>query len=253
MVSDLVGEIILNEKVSDKDIYLLKVKSDYIVDVRPGQFAMIRLLEGIDPFLRRPMSFYGIERDSYLFLYQVVGRGTEILKRKVKGDRITLLLPLGNSFPLLSGGEKILLVGGGVGIAPLNFLINYYKNGVDFHSYVGFSSYIDEKVYENFKLYSREFLITTEDGSVGSKGKILDFLPKELEKFDKIIACGPRNMLKILWEKVEKKDRLYFSLEERMGCGIGLCLSCVVKGKDKIFHVCKDGPVFSGLEVYFNE
>lgn len=253
MVVDLVGEIVLNEKVSNKDIYLLKVKGEYAINVQPGQFAMIKILDGLDPFLRRPMSIYSVEDNSYLFLYQVVGRGTEILKRKVKGDKINFLLPLGNSFPPLNKNEKVLLVGGGVGIAPLNFIVNYYKRKIEFYSYVGFSSFVEEKIYENFKFYSKEFLITTEDGSIGLKGKVLDFLPKDLERFDKIIACGPRIMLKKLWDKVQKKDKVYFSLEERMGCGIGLCLSCMVKGKNKVLHICKDGPIFSGVEVCFDE
>lgn len=252
MVRELFGEVISNVKVGIKNIYLLKIKIGEVVELYPGQFAMIKVTDSFDPFLRRPMSLYNVEKDICSFLYQVVGRGTEILSKKRIGEEVNLLLPLGNTFPKLNKQEKILLVGGGVGIAPLNFLINFYKDKVNFYSYLGFSSIVSEEIYKDFKEYSRELVISTEDGSLGFKGKVLEFLPDDLEYFDKIFSCGPSLMLENLWRRVKDKGKLYFSLEEKMGCGIGICLSCALKGRDRMFHVCKDGPVLSGMEVQFD-
>jgi len=252
-VKEFIGEILENRNLNNK-IFLLKVKvnmRDCII--YPGQFAMLLISDTFDPFLRRPMSFYDVSENLIEFLYQIVGRGTELLSKKEKGEKISFIAPLGNYFPLLKEGEKILLVGGGMGISPLNFLIDFYRNKIDFYSFLGFSSYIQKEVYENFSKYSKEMIISTEDGSLGYKGKILDFIPEDLYSFDKIISCGPLPMLKELYKRVDEKDKLIFSLEERMACGIGICLSCAVEGKDKMLHICKEGPIFSALEVSFNE
>ncbi len=252
MVKDIVGKIIFNKKVGN-NIYILGLEAEDVGEIYPGQFAMLRIGDGYDPFLRRPMSFFKRAGNNHYFLYQVVGRGTEILSRKREGEEISILLPLGNSFPKLKEKENVLIVGGGVGIAPLNFLVNFYKDQVNFYTFIGFSSFVFEEVYEDLKNYSREFVISSEDGSLGYKGKILDFIPEGLDNFEKIISCGPSKMLGILIKKVKDKEKIYLSLEERMGCGFGICLSCAVRGKYRLLHVCKDGPVFCGTEVDFNE
>ncbi|MGC8812990.1 dihydroorotate dehydrogenase electron transfer subunit [Dictyoglomus sp.] len=252
MVKDIVGEIVFNKKVGN-NIYILSLEAEDVGEIYPGQFAMLRIEDGYDPFLRRPMSLFKKIGNKYYFLYQVVGRGTEILSRKREGEEISILLPLGNSFPKLKERENVLIVGGGVGIAPLNFLVNFYKDQVNFYTFIGFSSFVLEEVYVDFKNYSREFVISSEDSSLGYKGKILDFIPENLDNFEKIISCGPSKMLEILMKKVKDKEKVYLSLEERMGCGFGICLSCAVRGKNRLLHVCKDGPVFCGTEVVFNE
>ncbi|HPU44577.1 MAG TPA: dihydroorotate dehydrogenase electron transfer subunit, partial [Dictyoglomaceae bacterium] len=179
-MKEFIGEILENRNLNNK-IFLLKVKvnmRDCII--YPGQFAMLLISDTFDPFLRRPMSFYDVSENLIEFLYQIVGRGTELLSKKEKGEKISFIAPLGNYFPLLKEGEKILLVGGGMGISPLNFLIDFYRNKIDFYSFLGFSSYIQKEVYENFSKYSKEMIISTEDGSLGYKGKILDFIPEDL-------------------------------------------------------------------------
>jgi dihydroorotate dehydrogenase electron transfer subunit len=249
-MKEIVGEIVENEKVAER-IYLLKIRLPKdTFEILPGQFAMLLIEEGYDPFLRRPMSFYNVEDNFVYFLYQKVGRGTEILSQKKNSEKISMLLPLGNSFPSLNQGERVLIVGGGVGIAPLNFLVNFYKKNVIFYSYIGFSSYVEERIYKDLQECSYNFVISTEDGSIGNKGKILEFLPSLLD-FDKIIACGPHPMVENLYHLVDQKDKLYISFEERMGCGVGICLSCFLKGRNRNFHVCKDGPIIVGSEVEF--
>ncbi|MCS7202118.1 MAG: dihydroorotate dehydrogenase electron transfer subunit [Dictyoglomus sp.] len=243
-------EIIENERL-DKDIFLLKLKNNGSFRALPGQFAMIKINDSYDPLLLRPFSFYNVSREEIEFLYQIKGKGTYILSRKIKGNKLKIIAPLGTSFPLPSENEKIAIVGGGMGIVPLSFLLNFIsEKNIKIYSFIGFSTKISKKIWKEFERKSSYFIISTENGTLGEKGKILEFV-KDLNKFDRIYSCGPISMLKELWKKVENKSKLYLSLEERMGCGIGICLGCVFYGKEKNLHICKDGPVVSGGEVNF--
>lgn len=244
-------EIVRNEKI-DKDIFLLILKNTSSIKALPGQFAMIRINESYDPLLLRPFSFYKLSQDTIEFLYQVKGKGTYILSKKKEGEKLKILAPLGTKFPLPKEKEKIAIIGGGMGIVPLSFLLDFLSKDIKIYSFVGFSTKISKNIWEKFKRKSNYFLISTEDGTLGEKGKILDFI-KNLEEFDKIYACGPSLMLREIWKRVKNKDRLYLSLEERMGCGIGICLGCVFPGREKNLHICKDGPVVLGTEVNFDE
>ncbi|MGB9856758.1 MAG: dihydroorotate dehydrogenase electron transfer subunit [Dictyoglomaceae bacterium] len=243
-------EIFENEKI-EENIFLLKLKKNFPLKAFPGQFAMIRVNDSYDPLLSRPLSFYKVSENTIEFLYQVKGKGTYLLSKKRVGERLKILAPLGNSFPMPEKGEKIAIIGGGMGIVPLSFLLDFiHFLDVNIYSFIGFSTKVSEKIWKNFEEKSKKFLISTEDGSFGEKGKILEYI-SELREFNKVYACGPIPMLKELWKKLEEKSKLYFSLEERMGCGIGICLSCVLMGSKKNLHICKDGPVISGMEVNF--
>ncbi|MCX7845273.1 MAG: dihydroorotate dehydrogenase electron transfer subunit [Dictyoglomaceae bacterium] len=242
-------EIISNERL-DKDIFLLVLKNDLSFRALPGQFAMIKVSDSYDPLLLRPFSFFKVSQDTIEFLYQIKGRGTYILSRKRTGDKLRVLAPLGTNFPIPNGEKKIAIIGGGMGIVPLTFLLDFLSKNTKVYSFIGFSTKIFKGILENFERKSDFLLITTEDGTLGEKGKIIDFI-KDLMDFDKIYACGPIPMLKEIWKRVEEKERLYLSLEERMGCGIGICLGCIFWGREKNLHICKDGPVVSGVEVYF--
>lgn len=243
-------EIIKNISI-DKDIFILSLKNEFYIKGLPGQFAMIRVSNSYDPLLLRPFSFYKISQDTIEFLYQVKGKGTYLLSKKRGGDRLKILAPLGTSFPLPEKNEKITIIGGGMGIAPLSFLLDLLPpEDVKIHSFIGFPTKFSKKLWEKFEERSDYFLITTEDGSMGEKGKVLDFI-ENLEESNRIYACGPISMLKELWRRVEDKSKLYISLEEKMGCGIGICLGCIFPGREKNLHICKDGPVVSGVEVSF--
>ncbi len=242
-------EIVKNISI-DKDIFVLKLKNEPYIKGLPGQFAMIRINNSYDPLLLRPFSFYKISSDTIEFLYQVKGKGTYLLSKKRERDRLRILAPLGTNFPLPEKNEKITIIGGGMGIAPLSFLLDLLPEGVKIYSFIGFYTKVSKKLWKNFEERSDYFLITTEDGSIGERGKILDFI-ENLEEFNRIYACGPISMLKELWKRVEDKSKLYISLEERMGCGIGICLGCIFPGKERNLHICKDGPVVSGVEVNF--
>ncbi len=235
------GEILLNEKIS-RNIYRLKLKGDF--KGVPGQFYMVKGWSGEDPFLPRPISISDLEDGCLTLLYEVVGRGTHIISELKEGDSLSLLGPLGNGFNL-EEQEKIAIVSGGIGIAPLLFLAKELKSSVDLYS--GFR----EKSYytEEFKDYIEEINISTEDGSFGHKGYITEILNPE--NYDLVIACGPEDMISALVKLCKDKAQLEISMENRMACGIGACMGCTIETIRGMERVCKEGPVFKAEEVIF--
>lgn len=232
-------EILSNIEVS-KDIYKMKVQGDF--KGRPGQFYMVRGWLGLDPFLSRPLSINSLDSESISFLYQDVGRGTKLLSRLKKGDSLSLLGPLGNGFSDIEG-ERIALVGGGIGLAPLVYLAQTLDKKLDF--YCGFKTDIYE-VEEIEKLVDQIF-IATEDGSWGHKGLVTEIIDYDL--YDTIVTCGPRPMMEALYRK---KEELIVSMEEKMACGIGACMGCNIETSRGNKRVCKDGPVFLAKEVFID-
>lgn len=237
------GIIYSNIQIST-NIYELKIKSGYI-DGRPGQFYMIRGW-GLDPFLPRPISICDISNGMMTFLYEVRGKGTHIISNLKKGDTLELLGPLGNGFNFNLKGN-IAIISGGIGIAPMIYLIKELQTNIDF--YCGFRNevyYIDK-----LKKYVNNVYISTENGSVGHKGFVTElFVPK---KYDAVLTCGPIPMMKAVAEICEDKVPVYISMENRMACGVGACLGCTIETTSGMKRVCKDGPVFTGEEVFFND
>ena len=214
---------------------------------KPGQFYMLRGWEAMDPFLARPISISDISNGIITFLYEVRGRGTHIFSKLKEGDVLELLGPLGAGFDLNVKG-KVALISGGIGIAPLIYLMKRLGNNMDF--YCGFRSvpyYTDRIEGKVNNIY-----ITTEDGSVGHKGFVTElFIP---EKYDTVITCGPTPMIKTVVEMCKEKNvPVYVSMENRMACGIGTCLGCAIETTSGMLRVCKEGPVFSGEEVIFDD
>lgn len=225
---------------------IFEVELEYEMDeeVKPGQFFMVRGWEGRDPFLPRPISVAGFEDGTLTFLYEVRGRGTHIVSKLVEGDTLDVLGPLGNGFKLDNPGKKA-IISGGIGIAPLIYLLKNLKGEVDF--YAGFRSevYWRERIEEG----SDYVYISTEDGSVCHKGFCVDdFDPK---KYDEVLTCGPMPMMKRVLELCEGIVPVQVSMESRMACGIGACLGCTIETHDGMKRVCKDGPIFSNEEVIF--
>lgn len=216
-----------------------------------GQFLEIRVSDEIVPLLRRPISIYNVEGDNIEFIFQVKGQGTDILKDKQEGDLIDILGPLGQGTFNFEGKKNIAIIGGGIGIFPLHELANKAKQNAKINMYLGFRSKEFVVLEEEYKKLSDKFILTTDDGSYGEKGFAINFLAEDIEKeeIDGIYACGPLPMLKAVQKlAVEKNIPCQISLEERMGCGIGVCLGCAVKANVKeqtiYTHVCKEGPVF---------
>ena len=223
-----------------KDVYKIRLEGKFKGE--PGQFYMLRAWNEY-PYLSRPISIYDITDEYIEFLYLVVGKGTGILSNCRNGDHISILGPLGNGFNTKNEYEKVALISGGIGIAPLLYLAKNLKaKKIDLLA--GFKN----EVYciEEFKEYA-SVSIATEDGSVGEKGFVTELIEKNA--YDAAFVCGPTPMMKAVII-IEPSYNTYVSLEAHMGCGIGACLGCQIEVKDKgILRICKDGPVFDAKEV----
>ncbi|WP_040204902.1 dihydroorotate dehydrogenase electron transfer subunit [Neobacillus jeddahensis] len=238
------------------NIYELTVSAQLTREiVAPGQFVHLRVASGGDPLLRRPISICSYDRNKLQFtmIYRKEGHGTSLLTKMVAGMEIDILGPLGNGFPIeeVSSGETALLVGGGIGVPPLYELSNQLAaNGVHVIHVLGFqtraASFYEDKFLENGETY-----VATVDGTYGSKGFVTDII-KDIQ-FDCLYTCGPTSMLQAI-AKQYPDEKVFLSLEERMGCGIGACFACVCKQTDdptgvSYKKVCSDGPVFRAGEV----
>ena len=240
------SSIIQNKNIIE-DIYEIQLEFEN-KEVNPGQFFMVKSLEG-SYLLPRPISIYDYDGKILKLLYKVVGKGTKIFSKLKTEEKVQVLGPLGNGFPLEDIQGRIAIVGGGIGIAPLNYLVKNLK-GLYIDTYLGFK----EEIYslDSFEKFSENLLIATESGSYGEKGFVTDFV--NWENYDTIITCGPEIMMnKIIKTGNEKSIKVYASLERRMACGIGACLGCSVKTKEGIKRASKEGPVFSGEELVIEE
>ena len=213
------SSIIQNKNIIE-DIYEIQLEFEN-KEVNPGQFFMVKSLEG-SYLLPRPISIYDYDGKILKLLYKVVGKGTKIFSKLKTEEKVQVLGPLGNGFPLEDIKGKIALIGGGIGTAPLNYLVKSLK-GLYIDTYLGFK----EEIYslKSFEEFSENLLIATESGSYGKKGFVTDFV--NWENYDTIITCGPEIMMnKIIKTGNEKSIKVYASLERRMACGIGACLGC---------------------------
>lgn len=253
--------IIDNKKVAPQ-YFLMKIRAPEIAQKgKPGQFVHVKVIDNniYDPLLRRPFSFFDIEKDKNLIklVYEIVGKGTKIMSGLSAGDKVNLLGPLGNGFNLNHKNQVV--IGGGMGIVPLYYLVkSFLKKGEDPEVYIGGNKKEDILFFiKKFKKLSVNLSITTMNNSIGDEGNVIDLWYKNLEYQDKnkvIFSCGPEKMLSTLQIYAEKYQiQGEVSLEARMGCGIGVCLSCVCKTKSGNKRVCKEGPVFALDEVIFDE
>lgn len=230
---------ILENKIVSEGIYLMSLKTT--LKGVPGQFYMLKV-GNLDPLLPRPISIYDVGENVISFLYQVVGKGTGIMAEKKPGEMIEILGPLGNGFTF--EGEKVAVVGGGIGIAPLLYLCKKLKSvNKRVEVFLGYRT----KPYltEEFEKVADKVHIATEDGSVGHKGYVTEIIGRD---FDTLYSCGPNLMMKSL-KSLNICDREYYSLEARMACGIGACLGCSIKTVNGMKRVCHEGPIFSKDEV----
>ncbi|OFI06262.1 dihydroorotate dehydrogenase B, electron transfer subunit [Clostridium acetireducens DSM 10703] len=233
---------VFENKVFSNNIYKLTIKGNF--QGIPGQFYMIRGW-GKEPILSRPISINYINENEISFLYQVIGRGTKLLSKLKSEDEIQLLGPLGNGFDVENIKGNIAVISGGIGIAPMMYLIKQLKDcNIDLYSGFKDSVYGIEEVRENIKSLN----IATDSGKVGHKGYITDIFKPEL--YDKVLCCGPEVMTKkVIRMCRDNKIPLSVSLENKMACGIGACLVCTCSTKLGNKKTCKDGPVFSGEDI----
>ena len=255
MIQKELCQIISQTEIAE-DIFEITVKASLVSQIKaPGQFVHIKVTDALDPLLRRPISIssYNSVKGQLTMIYRKEGKGTTKLSEMKPGMEIDILGPLGNGFPVeeMKIGETVLLVGGGIGVPPLYELSKQLvAKGVKLIHVLGFQT-------ESAVFYEQEFLkngetyVTTVDGTYGIKGYVTDVI-KNLG-FDGIYACGPTPMLKAL-EQLYSNKKMFLSLEERMGCGIGACFACVCKTAEDpsgvtYKKVCSDGPVFRAGEV----
>ncbi|MDO8636746.1 MAG: dihydroorotate dehydrogenase electron transfer subunit [Dehalococcoidia bacterium] len=223
------------------ETHLLTVDAPEIAtQARPGQFCMIHCGEGY--LLRRPISVHGVS-DGLSFLVKVVGRGTACLSQNQPGDKLNIIGPLGNGFSILPESRKLLLVAGGMGIAPLAFLARTaLLQNLSVTILVGVKT--KELVYPLHLLPGGvDLLPVTEDGSEGKKGLVTDFLSELATKSDQVFACGPVAMYKAM-HRLKVTKPIQVSLEAWMGCGMGACYGCTTLTRQGPKQVCRDGPVF---------
>lgn len=243
----------------EKNHFWIEFENKISEVIHPGQFFQIK----VDPslFLRRPFSV-GKVTDEYIgILFKTKGKGTSILSKKKPGETLNVLGPLGNGFPLLKKNwKKIWLAGGGTGIAPFIFFTSQLMAlKKEFSLFYGARTkqhlFLSLLPGENYPLF-----ISTDDGSSGYKGNIIQIIEKKLKKGEKpdvILAGGPVPVIKQISTIAEKLNiPCYVSLENRMACGMGICYGCVVKIKNKnnweYKRVCKDGPVFPGNKIIWD-
>ena len=238
------------------DVYLLWAHApDVAAQARPGQYVMVRCGEGYDMPLRRPLSIHRSSTDGGLaLLFAVVGHGTEWLANRRKGERLDLLGPLGNGFGIRALSRNLLLVAGGVGIAPLVALAEQAVSNHSVTLLVGDKT--ATRIYPQRLLpHGVETVVVTEDGSAGLTGTVCDILPGFVSDADQVFACGPlamyREMAAISRSPVGKPTQVL--LEAVLGCGFGACLSCTVETAHGRRLVCKDGPVFEFDDILWDK
>ena len=251
------AEIILREQVAE-DIYRFTVKApDIAAAAEPGQFVMVRTVEGLDPLLRRPFSVHQVDEGGKLqILFKVIGKGTQALADLKIGRKVDILGPVGRGFTIAEGSQHF-LVGGGIGIAPLLFLARRILiNNEPFSVRVLLGARTKEEIAflaVEFESMGLSVETITEDGSLGKQGLVTELMTDLLQKKPVMIyGCGPYPMLKAVANVCRGHNwACQVSLETMMACGLAACLGCAVQRADMkgYVHVCKDGPVFDMEEV----
>lgn len=248
--------VVSQEQLTD-GIFSMWIQTEAAKTARPGQFISMYTNDG-SKLLPRPISICEIDAETSKLrvVYRVTAEktGTEQFSKMKEGDTLPIIGPLGNGFPLEAGkGKRAFLMGGGIGVPPILELakqLDCEKQII--MGYRDADTFLKEQFEENGTVY-----ISTEDGSVGTKGNVIEAIRENGLQADIIYACGPTPMLRAIKQYAEENSiECYISLEERMACGIGACLACVCQSKEKDHHsnvnnkrICKDGPVFLSTEV----
>ena len=248
--------VVLSQERIAGQIFSMWLQTEQIAAAAvPGQFISVYSNDS-GRMLPRPISICETdkEKNALRIVYRVAGKGTDEFSRCVPGDRLDILGPLGNGFPLerCPEGKKAFLIGGGIGVPPMVQLAK--ELGGEAQVVAGYRDelFLTEELKKNGALY-----VATEDGSAGTKGNVLDCIRENALTADVIYACGPTPMLRAIKAYAQEQGiECWVSMEEKMACGIGACLACVCKSKDVDDHskvhnkrICKEGPVFNAEEV----
>lgn len=261
------AKIISNLHLNSRNSLLTIRPLEPVDDPKPGQFYLLKVINTYDPLLKRPFSFFRKTSEGIQFLYTVRGKGTSIMRELAQGDVISILGPLGSGYPVPRRGELPLLVAGGIGIASI---FSFAESlGTKARVFYGTRDKNELIMLDELNMLTDKLIISTEDGSMGAEGMIVDVLEDFLTgssgiKDYVLYACGPKPMLEAIARITgERGLRCYVSMEENMACGVGACQGCAIKVRSKekraksreeraksaefelIYKmVCKDGPVF---------
>lgn len=264
------AKVIKQDKIAPGHFRLYLSAPEIAEAARPGQFLHVRCGLTLDPLLRRPVSIHAVDRKSgqVILFYRVAGRGTALLSKNKKDDRISLMGPLGNGFSIPEKKARIFVVAGGIGIAPLYFFLQKIADsGTGADVFLGAATKKQLFFINEIKESGHRVFPSTDDGSTGYHGTVTGLFENYLRKSDnqsrpirrgddaKVYACGPSEMLKQLADIIAAAGIPgEVSLEERMGCGVGACLSCACKTQSgendaQYRRACVEGPVFPAGEV----
>jgi dihydroorotate dehydrogenase electron transfer subunit len=243
-------------------VHLMWIEAPNIVgSVLPGQFITVRCG---DFTLRRPFSVHQVSSQEIAILFKVTGKGTLWLSQRQKHDRIDILGPLGKGFSIEPAAKNLLLVAGGIGIAPLAYLMQYassrHQTTLIHGAITAAQLYIEGCKPTSINYQEVQFVPVTEDGSTGKEGMATDVLPDFLDQADRVYACGPVDMYETMADMSRragqsnlKLRKCQISLEVRMGCGFGACYGCTINTRKGLKQVCSDGPVFQLGDIIWQE
>lgn len=236
------------------DVVLLRLRAPEIArHARPGQFLLVRPTGSMDPLLARPLAVTNVQDDDVEICFHVVGRGTQILAGLNPGAGLRLRGPQGNGFGTPQG-KRLVLVGGALGIAPLFFANMTWQERISTHFFAGVSCKAWAPLIHWLEKQNFSLKIACDDGTLGFHGNVIALVSPFLQPGDEVWACGPLPMMRALHLLCDRKGLpLKVSLEERMACGFGGCLGCVIPTLDGHRRVCVDGPVFGSSEVDWDE
>lgn len=236
--------IVSNTRVARKT-WKMVLEGDTSDFTTPGQFANLAIA---GKYLRRPISVCDYDSSTLTLLYDVVGEGTAEMSRMEAGENLDILTGLGNGFNTNECGSRPVLVGGGIGVAPLlNLAIALRRKGVEPEIVLGFNTADDVVLEDTLNELGFKSIVTTADGTYGIKGFVTDALRGENMTYDYFYACGPLPMMRALCNELQIPGQL--SLDERMACGFGICMCCSLETRNGAKRICKDGPVFTKDEL----
>lgn len=263
-----VSATIISSREAMPGAYLLWLESPQVASgAKPGQFVMVRCGEDNELPLRRPLSIHQLDGDSLALLFTTVGKGTHWLSQRQKGEAIDLLGPLGNGFSINPDSHNLLLVAGGIGIAPLRFLVDRaVEQRKKVTLLMGAGSAVQllptgssspGLLTDRILPWGINIFKITEDGSDGYRGLATELIADYTDDADQVFACGPAAMYREMTQRKEmfglKGKPVQVSLEMRMGCGLGVCYACTVRTRNGLKQVCKDGPVFELDDIIWDE
>jgi len=255
------GKVVKNQQLNDKYFFLEIKSEEFVTQAHVGQFLMIKPGSQDythDPLLRRPLGIADVKDGKFSLVYMVVGKGTKLLSEFHEGGMIEFSAPLGNRFSLLEN-KRVALVAGGIGIAPVFWLAKTLKTrGCVVDLYYGGRTVDDVVLLEELKENTDHLIVTTDDGSAGIKGYVTLPFKENVETYDMVYTCGPKPMLRTVSEICMNANvPVEVSLDERMACGLGACLGCIiyVKEGDEIVQkrCCVEGPVFDGYKIAWDK